>query len=97
MGYRTFFGLQKEPFAQDIRVEDLYPLPGLRAAMERFMYAAETRGHLPDHRGCGQRQIHCPAVMPPANCHPSQYKVVSLVGSTVSIIDLLRQQRPYRL
>jgi hypothetical protein len=29
MGYKTFFGLQKEPFCQDIRVEDLYPLPGL--------------------------------------------------------------------
>ena len=31
MGYKTFFGFQKEPFSQDIRVEDLYPLPGLQA------------------------------------------------------------------
>jgi len=39
MGYKTFFGFQKEPFCQDIRVEDLYPLPGLQAASERFLYA----------------------------------------------------------
>ena len=32
MSYKTFFSLQKEPFCQDIRVEDLYPLPGLQAA-----------------------------------------------------------------
>jgi len=39
MGYRAFFGFQKEPFSQDIRVEDLYPIPGLHAATDRFLYA----------------------------------------------------------
>jgi len=34
MGYKTFFGFQKEPFSQEIRVEDLYPLPGLQAASD---------------------------------------------------------------
>ncbi len=38
MSYKTSFGLQKEPFCQDIRVEDLYPLPGLQAEVERCHY-----------------------------------------------------------
>jgi len=90
MGYRTFFGLQKEPFAQDIRVEDLYPLPGLRAAVERFMYALKLgaicliTGDVGSGKSTALRYAS-------SKLHPSQYKVVSLVGSTVSIIDLLRQ------
>ena len=39
--YKHFFGFQREPFPQDIRVEDLYPLPGLRALADRFLYALE--------------------------------------------------------
>lgn len=41
MGYSNHFGFQKEPFAQDVRIDDLYPLPGLQAATERFMYSLE--------------------------------------------------------
>src|SRR3989337_325388 len=41
MGYRNYFGFQKEPFAQDLRVEDLYPAPSLQAATERFLYGLE--------------------------------------------------------
>jgi hypothetical protein len=33
------FGLSREPFAQQIPVEDLYPLPGLKAFSKRFDYA----------------------------------------------------------
>ena len=39
MSYKHFFGFTKGPFAQDIGLEDLYPLPGLQAATERFLYA----------------------------------------------------------
>ncbi|MBM4315547.1 MAG: AAA family ATPase, partial [Deltaproteobacteria bacterium] len=39
MSYKTFFGFQKEPFAQDVQLDDLYPLPGLQAVTERFLYA----------------------------------------------------------
>ena len=35
------FGLSCEPFAQDIPVEQLYPLPGLKAFRRRFEYALE--------------------------------------------------------
>ena len=40
--YKNFFGFQGEPFSQDIKVENLYPLPGLKALSDRFHYALES-------------------------------------------------------
>ena len=39
----TAYGLSREPFAQDIPVKDLYPLPGLEAFLQRFEYAIAQR------------------------------------------------------
>lgn len=89
MSYRTFFGFQKEPFSQEIRVEDLYPLPGLKAATERFMYALDlgavsiVTGDVGSGKSTALRYAA-------SKLHPSRYKVVSLVGSTGSIIDIMR-------
>lgn len=90
MGYNNYFGFQKEPFAQDIRIEDLYPLPGLQAAMERFMYGLElgavsiVTGDVGSGKSTALRYAS-------SRLHPSRYKVVPLVGSTGSMIDILRQ------
>lgn len=90
MGYSNHFGFQKEPFAQDIRVEDLYPLPGLQAATERFMYGLQlgavsiVTGDVGSGKSTALRYAS-------NKLHPSRYKVVSLVGSTGSMIDILRQ------
>jgi type II secretory pathway predicted ATPase ExeA len=90
MSYRTFFGFQKEPFAQDIRVEDLYPLPGLQAAIERFTYALKlgaisiVTGDVGSGKSTALRYAS-------SKLHPSQYKVISVIGFTGSIIDILRQ------
>ena len=32
------FGLSREPFLQDIPVDKLFPLPGLKAFLDRFDY-----------------------------------------------------------
>jgi len=37
--YRVFFGFKKEPFSQDIRVEDMMKHAGLMGVKERFLYA----------------------------------------------------------
>lgn len=90
MGYGNHFGLQKDPFAQDIRIEDLYPLPGLQAATERFMYGLQlgavsiVTGDVGSGKSTALRYAS-------SKLHPSRYKVVSLVGSTGSMIDILRQ------
>lgn len=90
MGYGNYFGFQKEPFAQDIRIEDLYPLPGLQASTERFMYGLElgavsiVTGDVGSGKSTALRYAS-------SKLHPSRYKVVALVGSTGTMIDILRQ------
>lgn len=90
MGYGNYFGFQKEPFAQDIQIEDLYPLPGLQASTERFMYGLElgavsiVTGDVGSGKSTALRYAS-------SKLHPSRYKVVALVGSTGSMIDILRQ------
>lgn len=41
---RHYFGFLSEPFTQDIKIEHMYPLPGLKGLAERFMYAVELSG-----------------------------------------------------
>jgi type II secretory pathway predicted ATPase ExeA len=90
MGYGNYFGFQKEPFSQDIRTEDLYPLPGLQASTERFMYGLElgavsiVTGDVGSGKSTALRYAS-------SKLHPSRYKVVALVGSTGTMIDILRQ------
>jgi len=38
-----FFGFSREPFAQDIPIKNLYPLPALAPLLERFDYAVANR------------------------------------------------------
>jgi len=90
MGYKNFFGFQKEPFAQEIRLEDLYPLPGLQAATERFLYALNLGAVsiITGDVGSGKSTALRYAA---GKLHPSQYKVVSIVAVTGSITDIMRQ------
>ncbi|OIP93130.1 MAG: hypothetical protein AUK24_00500 [Syntrophaceae bacterium CG2_30_49_12] len=90
MSYKTFFGFQKEPFSQDIRVEDFYPLPGLQAASERFLYALNlgAASIITGDVGSGRST---PLRYAATKLHPFQYKVVSVVASTDSMADILRQ------
>ena len=89
MGYKSCFGFQKEPFSQEIRVEDLYPLPGLKAATERFLYALDlgavsiVTGDVGSGKSTALRYAA-------SKLHPSKYKVVSLVASTGSMVDIMR-------
>ena len=39
MNEQHYYGFTKEPFAQDVRVEDLYPASYLTATTERILYA----------------------------------------------------------
>ena len=90
MGYKNFFGFQKEPFSQEIRLEDLYPLPGLHAATERFLYALNLGAVsiITGDVGSGKSTALRYAA---GKLHPSQYKVVSIVAVTGSIADIMRQ------
>jgi general secretion pathway protein A len=90
MSYKTFFGFQKEPFCQDIPLTDLYPLPGLQAVTERFLYALSLGAVsiITGDVGSGKSTALRHAA---GSLHPSQYKVISVVATTGPMADILKQ------
>ena len=86
----TAYGLSREPFAQDIPIKDLYPLPGLESFLERFDYAIAQRlvTVITGEVGAGKSTSLRAAV---SRLHPSQYCVIPLVATSGSLMELLRQ------
>jgi type II secretory pathway predicted ATPase ExeA len=84
------FGLSREPFAQDIPVEQLFPLPGLNAFRQRFEYALELPAVtvITGDVGSGKSTSLRAATAP---LHPAQYVVLSIVATTGGMLELLRQ------
>jgi len=88
--YRHFFGFQQDPFAQDLKVENLYPLPGLKALAERFLYAIELgaisviTGEVGSGKSTSLRYASHPL-------HPSQYRLLPVTANTGTILELLKQ------
>lgn len=84
------FGLSREPFAQDLPVKDLYPLPGLQEFRDRLHYALSAclvtviTGEVGSGKSTSLRAVA-------SALHPSQYRVLSLVATTGSLLELLRQ------
>jgi general secretion pathway protein A len=86
----TAWGLPREPFAQDVPVKDLYPLPGLAPFIDRFDYAVANglSTVITGEVGSGKSTSLRAAA---DKLHPSQYRVISLVATTGSLMELLRQ------
>jgi type II secretory pathway predicted ATPase ExeA len=84
------YGFSREPFAQDIPLKDLYRLPGLDAFLQRFEYAVahSLATVITGDVGAGKSTSLRAAA---ATLHPSQYRVLSLVATTGSLSELLRQ------
>ena len=84
------FGLSQEPFAQDIPVEQLYQLPGLKSFHRRFEYALELPAVtvITGDVGSGKSTSLRAATAP---LHPTQYVVLSIVATTGGMLELLRQ------
>jgi type II secretory pathway predicted ATPase ExeA len=84
------FGLSREPFAQDIPIDDLFRLPGLAPFLERFEYAISLPAVtvLTGEVGSGKSTSLRAAA---SRLHPSQYKLLTLVATSGSCLELLRQ------
>jgi type II secretory pathway predicted ATPase ExeA len=84
------FSLSHEPFAQDIPIDNLFPLPGLKAFFDRFDYAVRLGAAtlITGEVGSGKSTSLRAAA---SRLHPSQYKIISLVATTGSTLELLRQ------
>lgn len=87
---KHFFGLTKVPFAQNIKLDDLYMLPGLNPLLQRFEYAVKTgavsviTGEVGSGKSTSLR-LAC------SRFHTSQYRIISIVATPGSMTELLRQ------
>jgi general secretion pathway protein A len=88
--YKSFFGFSREPFSKDIPPDQLYPTPALAAATERFLYAAQIAGVavVTGEVGAGKSTT---LRWTASRLHPSQYRLIPIVASTGSLIEIYRQ------
>jgi general secretion pathway protein A len=88
--FKNFFAFRKEPFVQDIRVSDLYPLPGLNALVERFLYAVNLgavsviTGEVGSGKSTSLR-------LSTSKLHPSGYRIIAVTAHTGSVMEFIRQ------
>lgn len=90
MSYRSFFGFTREPFSQEIRTDELYLTSPLQASTERFHYAVNLGAIciITGEVGAGKSTALRYAS---SKLHPSQYRIISVIASTGSVPDILRQ------
>jgi general secretion pathway protein A len=87
---RHFFGFTREPFSSDIKVEDLYHTAALEGMKERFLYAVNlgaisvVTGDVGSGKSTALRYAS-------SFLHPSQYQLISVVASTGSVVEILKQ------
>ncbi|MBI5747949.1 MAG: AAA family ATPase [Nitrospinae bacterium] len=88
--YKSVFGFTKEPFTQEIRTEELYMTGGLKAATERFLFAISIGAVsvITGEVGAGKSTALRYGV---SKLHPSLYRVITVVASTGSCLEILRQ------
>ena len=88
--YREFFAFSKEPFSQDVGVNELYPLKSLVPCVDRFEYAVGIGAVcvITGEIGSGKSTTlrFCASKL-----HPSKYKTITLIANTGTFNELLRQ------
>jgi general secretion pathway protein A len=88
--YTVFFGLQKEPFGQNVRVDEMMKTAGLTGVKQRFLYAvglsavAVITGDVGSGKSSGLRFAQ-------AELHPSEYKVLHITATSGTIAELYKQ------
>jgi general secretion pathway protein A len=90
MDLRHAFGLSREPFSQDLKIEELYAIPGLSSLVERFQYAVRlglvmvVTGEVGTGKSTSLRFAS-------SKLHPAEYRILSVIATTGTLLDLLRQ------
>lgn len=88
--YKSFFGFMREPFSQDIATDELYQTAALQGGCERILYAIEIgaicviTGEVGAGKSCLLRYAS-------SKLHPSMYRVIPVIASTGSALEILRQ------
>jgi len=88
--YRTFFGLSKNPFTQEIDRADIMETAAVKGVQDRILHAVDigaatlVTGEIGSGKSTSLRYVM-------GGLHPSQYKVVYVTATSGSIIELYRQ------
>lgn len=85
---QNYFVFVKEPFATDVKVEELYRAPFLAAATERILYVVKLGAVSLVSGEVGSRKsttLHYGA----SRLHPSPPRVILVIGSTGYMVEML--------
>ena len=87
--YRSFFGLQKEPFGSELSIKEILQTPDLMAVKECFDYAVRLGaiGLVTGEIGSGKSTA---LRFASEQLHPSEYKILYVTSSSGSILELYR-------
>jgi len=90
INYKSFFGFTREPFDNAIEAKDLLKLPTMLAIKDRLDYVAGIGGIMAvtGDVGSGKSTSVRWAI---SHYHPSQYKILNLLGTNGPAIDFYRQ------
>lgn len=88
--YRVFFGFQKEPFSQDIRVEEMLQSQGVAGVKERFLYAVDIGAIavITGDVGSGKSSA---LRLASSGLHPSEYRILYITATSGTIAELYKQ------
>jgi len=88
--YKTYFGFSSEPFASDIPANKLFSTPALKSTTERCLFAIKlgavcaVTGEVGAGKSTTLRYIS-------SRLHPSNYRLIPVIASTGSTLEVLRQ------
>ena len=90
MNHKTYFGFRQEPFAKDIATRDLFSLPSMIGVKQRMDYCLNLGGVLTVFGEVGSGKTTA-LRWGLSHYHTSEVKVVSVVATTGSIVELYKQ------
>ncbi len=88
--YRNFFGLEKEPFTADLKLDEVLQTDELTGVVKRFDYVvrigaiAVVTGEIGSGKSTALRYAG-------AKLHPAEYKSIYVLATSGSILELYRQ------
>jgi len=88
--YRVSFGFQKEPFSQDLRIEDMMKSAAVTGVKERFLYAVNLGAVAVITGDVGSGKSSALRFASSA-LHPSEYRILYVTATSGSIIELYKQ------
>lgn len=89
LNYKSFFAFTRDPFGQDLKVDELHKTPSLDDSADRFLYAVNLRAAcvLTGEVGAGKSTALRYAS---SKLHPSLYKLIFLVANPGAPLEFLR-------